>query len=313
MFSSDWRSLQAAHEAGYYTISLLSETDYNNAASEVLTKSMHVHSACELPPTDLFTSQKPSYVDLWVHSTRELSEARLTQFARKPCELIPEKRFEVCIISGSPDPSSLALVTQLAAHADYVIAADKGLERCKLANVVPNLACGDFDSCDPKTLDWMRASGAHIMPFPPAKYATDFRLALEAAEYAAYDQAAALDVVVCCATGGSRPDHGYAALGQLAGADAASARLVEDGFEMRILRADRTSTWHLGAGSQGKTFSAIAAVPNTQVSLSGMHWNLECHVLMGWLDETCLSNDVVACDAKVSCHQGVLFAFVIDA
>lgn len=147
--------------------------------------------------------------------------------------------------------------------------------------------------------------------FPPEKYATDLALALDCARHEAARREAPLALTLTCASGG-RPDHALAVVGQLAGARCASARLVEDGFEMRIVSAEGESRWELGPGALGRTFSAIAVAPGTRVDEKGMRWEL-ADKPMELLGDLGVSNVVTAPDASVTCRAGAVAAFLLDA
>jgi thiamine pyrophosphokinase len=58
------------------------------------------------------------------------------------------------------------------------------------------------------------------------------------------------------------------------------------------------------------TFSAIPLAEGTVVSERGMHWNLDRRPLALLADEG-VSNVVEATDACVTCHEGVLAAFLL--
>jgi thiamine pyrophosphokinase len=147
--------------------------------------------------------------------------------------------------------------------------------------------------------------------YPSEKYATDLELAIDCARHEAARQGKGLALTVTCASGG-RPDHALAVMGRLARAADASPRLVEDGFECRVLAPQGTSSWAVGAGegSLGATFSAIPLAEGTVVSEAGMRWELDRRALPLLSDEG-VSNVVECEDARVTCHEGVLAAFVL--
>lgn len=213
------------------------------------------------------------------------------------------------VVDGSPEPSSPALVARLAAQAGYVIAADRGAEQCRRAGVVPDMYCGDDDSASAATVQWARADAAHALRFPTEKYATDLALAIDCARHEAARRGQALQLTLTSASGG-RPDHALAVLGQLAAAADACPRLVEDGFEARILSPKGRTTWELGPDEQGATLSVIALAPTTMISESGLRWELD-HFELPLLDDRGISNIVTTPHATITCHTGALIVFLI--
>ena len=247
--------------------------------------------------------------DILAHGYGELSLAVLEDYAR--AEGPTQGTLEVLVIDGSPSPSSPELVGALAQEADYVIAADRGALACRAAGVVPDLLCGDADSIDEATLAWARGEVPVELRYPSEKYATDLALAVASARHEAARRGKALHLTLTCASGG-RPDHALAVLGRLVEARDSCPRLVEDGFECRVLAPEGASTWDVGAaaGAVGATFSAIPLAAGTVVSEKGMHWELERRSLAALADEG-VSNVVERPDACVCCHEGVLAAFLI--
>ncbi len=107
-----------------------------------------------------------------------------------------------------------------------------------------------------------------------------------------------------CATGG-RLDQQLAVVGLLATAPAASARLVEDAFEMRVLTPQGTSAWEFEPADRGKTFSVIALAPDTRADIAGARWPLTNYSLP-LLGDLGISNVVEQEGAKVTCRCGCL-------
>ena len=96
--------------------------------------------------------------------------------------------------------------------------------------------------------------------------------------------------------------------GVLARTASASPRLVEDGFECRVLSREGTPCWTL-ADCVGATVSLVALSPHSVVSASGMRWNLD-HARFQALDDLGVSNVVVDADSGVRCDEGCLAAFL---
>lgn len=249
--------------------------------------------------------------DILAHGYGELSLALLEDYARQdgPTEGV----LRALVVDGSPEPSSPALVGALAGRSDYVIAADRGAHACREAGVVPHMLCGDADSIGADVLAWAGETGAAQIRYPQEKYATDLALAIACARHEAARRGAALELTLTCASGG-RPDHALAVVGQLAASADAGPRLVEDALECRILSPEGVSSWAVGASPHavGATFSAIPLVADTVVSERGMRWNLEERSLSLLADEG-VSNVVSSEDAVVTCHEGLLAAFLLSS
>ena len=81
---------------------------------------------------------------------------------------------------------------------------------------------------------------------------------------------------------------------------------------MRIVSAEGESSWELGPGALGRTFSAIAVAPGTRVDERGMRWELTDKP-MELLGDLGVSNVVTEPDACVTCRAGAVAAFLLDA
>ena len=124
---------------------------------------------------------------------------------------------------------------------------------------------------------------------------------------------APLALTLTCASGG-RPDHALAVVGQLASCaeSGATARVVEDGYEMRVLASGGERSWRLGECAAGRTFSAIALAPGTRIDERGMRWELSDHP-MELLGDLGVSNVIEGGDAEVTCRSGAVAAFLLRA
>ena len=224
----------------------------------------------------------------------------------------------VLLVAGSPAPSSSALVSRLSAESDLVLAVDRGADACRSAGVVPGAFCGDADTVSADGLAWVRdqarrREGEDEMPirlFPPAKDDTDLSLGFSCARELAAERDEALEVTVTCASAG-RMDHALAVFGVLTKNADLAPRLVEDEFECRILAPVGATTWELGEGALGHHFSFVALADDTCVSEMGLRWELD-HFRVDALRDRGISNVVDAPDARVTCHEGVLAAFLIS-
>ena len=108
----------------------------------------------------------------------------------------------ISIVSGGPaDPDFVARYIKKFGS-DIVIAADKGLDTCACAGIVPDVVLGDYDSTDMRgRVDELRSSGAYVEVYPAEKDFTD----TEAAVMCALKKGAE-EIVLLGATGG-RLDH----------------------------------------------------------------------------------------------------------
>ena len=247
------------------------------------------------------------WCDVFCHGFAELSLPLLADYERPSrSEGAP---LRALVVAGSPEPSSPSLVSALADGADYVVCADGGADVCHAAGVVPDVFCGDFDSASGPAVEWARSAARTCVGFPTEKYATDLALALECAQHEASRRSAPLSVTLTCASGG-RPDHALAVVGQLVGLGAAQARIVEDGYEMRVVSAGGERLWRLGPDAVGCTFSAVAVAPDTRIDERGMRWEL-CDKPMVLLGDLGISNVVTSADAEVECRSGAVVAFVL--
>lgn len=281
--------VQTAHRAGYPVVGLMN--DHDGRREE------------DVRP----------YCDVYAHGFAELSLALLRDFEQPAPERAADVRaaepLEVLIVDGSPDASSPALVSSLAHAADYVIAVDRGAEALLAAEGVPDVFVGDADSVSPEAAAWARAHARTDIRFPAEKYATDLALGLDCAAHEAARRGRPLALTLTCGSGG-RPDHFLAVVGLLSQAPAASARMVEDAFELRVLRPGAQERWELGDGAVGKTFSAVAVAPGTRIDERGMRWPLEDKP-MGLLGDLGISNVVTSPDASVACRAGAVAAVLL--
>ena len=253
------------------------------------------------------------WCDIYFHGYAELSLALLEDYARPQAQArtasSPADPLEVLLVDGSPEPSAPALVAELAGAADYVVAVDRGAEVLLAAGREPDVFVGDADSVSPEAADWARAHARTDIRFPSEKYATDLALALDCAAHEAARAGRPLAVTLTCASGG-RPDHSLAVIGLLASAPAASARMVEDGFELRVLKPEGQARWELGEAAVGRTFSAVAVAPGTRIDEEGMQWPLEDKP-MDLLGDLGVSNVVVSAGAAVACRAGAVAAILL--
>lgn len=213
------------------------------------------------------------------------------------------------VVAGSPEPSSSSLVARLAGEADFIVAADKGVDALRGAGVVPHAYCGDQDSASPEALAWARAEGAGFQVHNVEKDDTDLSLAIEMACDEADRLGSALRLTLTCASGG-RPDHMLGVWGTIARRADICPTLVEDGFTCKVLSPLGEDTWCFD-GLSGRTVSAIPLAPHSIVTESGMHWDVD-RAELRLMDDLGVSNKIKADKAYITCHAGVLAVFVLE-
>lgn len=246
--------------------------------------------------------------NIFAHTYGELSLLRLQDYER-PLTAAPsgEKPLEVLVVGGSPEAVSHTTLSTCAQSADYLIAVDHGADACHAADVIPQLALGDFDSATPETLAWLKEQQVPCMKFNADKYDTDLALALKSAEYEAIRRDSKLSFTVVSTSGGHL-DHQLVVLGLLATwakMGQAEVRVVENDFEMRFLVAGQVDSWQLSATNVGKKISLVALSEECEVSEAGMKWNLD-HQKFTLLGDDGISNIVESDNSWVRCEKGCL-------
>jgi thiamine pyrophosphokinase len=209
----------------------------------------------------------------------------------------------VVATGGAPfDP----VAVRAAAGADWIIAADGGLDHARAAGLLPDMLVGDLDSVSRAGLDWATAN-ISVQRHSFDKAATDTELALErAAEMGARR-------VLLIAGRGDRLDHAIAALGAL-GADALADVPVVEGWwgADRILIARPGRPVHV-AEPAGTTFSLLALHGSCRgVTVTGSRWpladaNLAPVVGLG------VSNEVSEPPCRVDVAAGVVTIIIPGA
>lgn len=85
----------------------------------------------------------------------------------------------ITIVSGGPaNPAFVAHYIEKFGT-DIVIAADKGLDTCVCAGIVPDIVLGDYDSTGMRgRVDELRRAGAYVEVYPAEKDFTDTEAAV---------------------------------------------------------------------------------------------------------------------------------------
>lgn len=248
--------------------------------------------------------------DILVHDLRELSLALIEDYVPHVAEGQLRGVLRALVVNGSPEPSSPGLVRALAGEADYVIAADRGAEALHGAGIVPDVFCGDADSVSPEVATWARQRASADILYPKEKYESDLALALSCARHEADRMRRHLQVTLTCTSGG-RPDHALTVMGSLVKAVSAGPRVVEDGFECRLLAPGMRDAWSIEK-AVGRTFSVVALREGTVISEHGSKWELdhrEVDFLGGW--GLTLSNEATADPCVITCHEGLAAVFLV--
>ncbi len=183
--------------------------------------------------------------------------------------------------------------------ADYVIAADSGLDRAASLGVGVDLLVGDLDSVSPAGLASARESGVAIEEHPPDKDATDLELSLAAA----VRHGAARIVVV--GGGGGRVDHLLANAMLLASPGWADIDVEWMVGSAHVLAIRTEATIH---GTPGDILTLLAVgEPADGVTTAGLAYELSDEVLLASSTRG-VSNQLVADTATIRLRNGVLLA-----
>ena len=206
----------------------------------------------------------------------------------------------ISIVSGGPaDPAFVAGYIKKFGS-DMVIAADKGLDTCVRAGIVPDIVLGDYDSTDMRgRLDELRSSGAYVEVYPAEKDFTDTEAAVRCAL-----RKGAEEIVILGATGG-RLDHFLANLDLclLPLRRGVKCTIADERNEIQLLDAGITLRAEYTAGRY------VSLLPFTDrvlgVTLTGMKYPLldACLVRGSSLG---VSNEVTCETARIDFREGIL-------
>ncbi len=206
----------------------------------------------------------------------------------------------ISIVSGGPaDPAFVADYIEKFGS-DIVIAADKGLDTCARAGIVPDIVLGDYDSTDMRgRLDELRSSGAYVEVYPAEKDFTDTEAAVRCAL-----RKGAEEIVILGATGG-RLDHFLANLDLclLPLRRGVKCTIADERNEIMLLDSGITLRAKYTAGRY------VSLLPFTDrvsgVTLTGMKYPLSdaCLVRGSSLG---VSNEVTCETARIDFREGIL-------
>ncbi len=206
------------------------------------------------------------------------------------------------VFSGGPHPLGRgpSELSDAAAGAAFVVAADSGLHLALACGRLPDLVIGDMDSVDPQLLDQAVQGGAEIRSFPADKDATDLELALEAVM--ACDAHEINDLTVI-GSGSGRVDHLFGGLLLLAADRFANLR-IDAWFEHTYVAIVRDS-WAISA-EPGQLLSVMALNGTAYgVVSTGLRWKFDGEDLEPGSTRG-VSNEVIEAVANIAVASGVV-------
>jgi thiamine pyrophosphokinase len=198
----------------------------------------------------------------------------------------------IVFAGGDPPPRS---VLEVIASADYVIAADSGLDHALRLGVTVDLLVGDLDSVSLAGV----AQARRIQQHPADKDATDLAIALEAAV------GLGPETVVVVGGHGGRIDHLLANAALLAAPEHAALDLVWLAGTARVYAIHHRREL---TGQPGDLLTLLPyGGPATGVSTSGLRWRLHGATLNPGTTRG-VSNEFTAAQPLVTVSTGVLLA-----
>jgi thiamine pyrophosphokinase len=202
----------------------------------------------------------------------------------------------IVIVANAPVNADARLL-QIAASADYIIAADGGAQSLAAAGIVPHLLVGDLDSLSDDHVDWLIAQGVEVQRYAREKDETDLELALLAA---VARNASHIDLF--CVLGG-RWDHTVATIAMLClpMLIGRTVRIFADGQTLAIVRDHIVLD-----GPVTRTVSLIPLTPTVDgITTTGLAYPLECATLY-FERSRGVSNVVTQMPASVLVQSGIL-------
>jgi thiamine pyrophosphokinase len=189
---------------------------------------------------------------------------------------------------------SRALLHELAAVADFVVAADGGAAKALSAEIRPAAVVGDLDSLPESVRDLLPASAFHRAPSPDS---TDLQKAIE---FALERGATEIDIV--CA-GGGRADHAIANLSVLPlYRGRGKLRILDDLFDVELVEGRAVID-----APRGTVISLVAIGTCEGVTTQGLRWDLSDYRLT--FSPYGVHNEVATPPAEVSVRAGDLLLF----
>lgn len=206
------------------------------------------------------------------------------------------------IISGGGIQDGFALGFIKEKQPGYLIAADRGLEFCYRCGVTPDCIVGDFDSIDPKVIDFYREkTDIPICTFRPEKDMTDTDIAVKKAEEAGAEEIWFLGCT------GSRMDHVLSCIYNL-------SLLREKGIrgwiadEHNLITMPLGQSWEISETNQFGTYISLFPFRDRVegLTLTGMKYPLTDAVLVLGDGGLGVSNERVEKTARICWRKGIL-------
>lgn len=205
------------------------------------------------------------------------------------------------IVSGGNKPKDDLFLEEIK-KADYLIAADKGLETFIKNNIKPDLVVGDFDSVEESFKEKLK--DFKVLRFNPEKDLTDSEIAfLEALKKNPKE-------LILLGVTGTRLDHTLANIGLLKKAleNNIKAYIIDNNNKMFVV--DKPSILK-GEPKQTISFHAYSSEVNN-FSIRKAKYNLENYTLKLW-EGRAVSNEFLNEDIEISFSKGeVLVVYARD-
>lgn len=199
-----------------------------------------------------------------------------------------------CVIVGGGEIKDFAYDRRLIQESDFIIAADRGYERCLQMNVKPHLLLGDFDSYNGDMDETIP-----VLEYPVEKDDTDTMLAIKTALERGYDELLLLGMT------GGRLDHSLANIQSVVYAAIHGAKAV-------IVEEDLYLTALCGGGEitipyrEGFTLSVFSHTDRCKgVCLRDLYYPLEDAELVNTFPLGVSNHFLPGRDAKISLKEGV--------
>ena len=205
---------------------------------------------------------------------------------------------DTLLLCGGPLEEDFALTVLDDLKPDCIIGIDRGLNFCYRQNIHPDYILGDFDSIDPKVIDYYRKeTNIPIREYNPVKDATDTEIALRLGI-----TLGSKEMILLGATGG-RIDHLWANVQTLSVAcDAGvNACILDEKNKIWVTNKSCVLKKSEAYGPYLSVFSLEGEIYD--FSLEGTKWPLNHHDLMP-CDSLTVSNQFVDDEVKISFVNG---------
>lgn len=217
--------------------------------------------------------------------------------------------YRVLLVGASTDNSHIDLIEELSEMSDYIIAVDGGANYLYKAQVIPDGYCGDCDSIEQKTKDWLKAQNVEANIFDKDKDYTDLNLAFRIARKKISEaQDEEFEVVLTCVSGG-RQDHNLAVFGCIAQNADLKPVVEETNYTAYVLSPDGVLNCEFDENFKSSQVSCIPLAQGCCISEKGMKWDLD-HKELEALSDLGMSNVIESDCAEIVCHSGVVGVFL---